>query len=134
MLTDDIKTLLSDGGITETIYRGFMPERGDDVFQILETGGLEPIRAMSGVPGNAVEEAAGFQLTRRSPSYDRARIGMNAAFKLLDGEGDKTINGVSYKWIAARQSPFALGRDESDRTLITCNFLAYKALSTSTST
>lgn len=134
-LTSDIRDLLTSGGITSpTIYRGFMPEKPDDAVQILETGGQPPVHRMSASPGNAVEEVAGFQIIRRSPSYDRARASMNAIWKLLDGEGDRTINDVRYLWIEARQSPFALGRDDTDRTLMVCNFLAFKELSTATST
>lgn len=133
-LLDDIDDLLTTGGVTTTIYRGYMPPSPDEAVQIIETGGLAPIHAMSGGPGNAVVERPTFQVIRRSPAYARARAEMNVIWKLLDGHGDVTVNGTRYQWIEARQSPFPLGQDESGRWLLACNFLAAKALSTSTST
>lgn len=134
MMLDDMADLLSTGGATGTIYRGFMPELPDDALQLLETGGLGPVHAMAGSAGMAVEEIAGLQVVRRSATYERARVAMNVVFKLLDGAGDRTVNGTRYSWIEAVQSPFALGRDEGGRSMVVCNFLVYKALSTSTST
>jgi hypothetical protein len=120
--------------VSGTIYRGFMPEKPDESWQVVETGGLGPVHAMSAVAGAAVEEVAGVQLVRRSATYQKARADMNVAWKTLDGAGDRTINGTRYLWIEATQSPFALGRDETSRPLMACNFLVCKALSTSTST
>ena len=47
MLLDDISDLLSTGGVTTTIYKGFMPEQPSDAFVLTETGGQGPIHAMS---------------------------------------------------------------------------------------
>jgi hypothetical protein len=133
VILDDLADYLSTSGVTTPIFRGFMPEKPNEAIQLLETGGQAPRRAMGPGPGNAVEEVAGLQVIRRSPVYQRARIEMNVIWKLLDGLGDYTQGTTRYRWIEARQSPFPLGRDESDRTLIACNFLVAKHLSTSTS-
>jgi hypothetical protein len=133
-LLDDLADLLSTGGVTTQIYRGFMPEKPDEAVQLVETGGIGPVHAMASAPGLAVEERASVQIVRRSATYQRARASMNVIFRLLDGAGDRTVNGTRYLWIEAIQSPFALGQDETGRTLVACNFNVCKALSTSTST
>lgn len=133
-ILDDISDLLTTGGIATTIYCGFMPEKVDEAIQIVSTGGYPPVRAMSGEPGNAKEERPTIQIIRRSMTLQRCVAEMNAIWKLLDGFGDRSINGTPYKWIEAMQSPFPLGRDATNRTEYACNFIVCKALSTSTST
>ena len=133
-LLDDLRDWLTSEGVTTQIYRGFMPELPDDALQIIETGGMPPVHAMSSAAGNAVEERPSVQLIRRSPSYERARAEMQVIFRLLDGAGDKTVNGTRYKWVSALQQPFALPRDESNRSLIAMNVAIAKAVTTATST
>jgi len=134
LLLDDLADLLSSGGVATTTYRGIMPEIPDDALQLVETGGLAAVHAMSASAGAAHEERPTVQIMRRSPVYNRARAEMNVIWKLLDGLGDRSINGTRYLWIAARQSPFGVGRDETNRYLVACNFDVCKALSTTTST
>ena len=126
MLLDDISDLLSTGSITTTIYKGYMAEQPDDAFSIIETGGMNPVHAMSTGPGNALLEVPTFQIMRRSASYATARTGLQAAFDLLDGLSERTINNTRYSFVTATQSPMALGRDESQRSLLVVNFTAYK--------
>lgn len=133
-LLDDLSDLLTTGGVATTIYKGFMPGQPDDAIQLVETGGFPAVHAMSTGPGNAVEERPTVQIIRRSLVYNRARAEMQYIWRLLDGHGDRTINGTSYRWIAALQQPFALPNDETNRTLIACNFTIAKAVSTATST
>ena len=133
-LCDDLGDYLTSGGVTTTRYTEFLPEQPDEALLLKESGGMGPVHAMASGPGQAVEEAAGLQVIRRSRTYRRARVEMGVIFRLLDGFGDRVLNGTRYSWIEAVQSPFPLGRDESDRSLVACNFLVYKALTTSTST
>jgi len=130
MLLDDIDDLLTTGGVATTIYRGFMADRPNDAVAIIETGGLPPIKGMADGPGEALFERATVQITRRSTSYDTARDSMHTIYTLLDGVTQRTINSTRYSMIAALQSPFGLGRDESGRTMLGCNFTCWKTLST----
>ena len=141
-ILDDLKDLLSSGGVTTTLYREFMPPSPDDAILLRETGGYPAHRAM---PGNAargggvgsgqiVVERVTVQITRRSPSAQRAIAEMNYIYRFLDGAGDRDINGTRYNHIMALQPPFPLPADESGRSLRVLNFLVEKALSTSTST
>ena len=134
LLHDDIADLLTSGGITTSIYRGFMPEGPDEAVQIVATPGFGPIHAFAPSAGMAVEERPTVQIIRRSASLRRAFAEMNVIWKMLDGAGDRTINGTRYAWIEALQSPFPLPRDTTDRSEVACNFLISKAVSTATST
>lgn len=131
---DDLADLLSSGGVTTTIYQGFLPEQPDDALVLIETGGMPAVHAFSPTAGNAVAERPSVQIIRRSPVYNRARAEMQYIWRMLDGFGDRSINGTRYMWIASRHMPFALPEDETRRTLIACNFDISKAVSTSTST
>lgn len=140
-LTQDISDLLTSGGVTATIYQGFMPPSPNDAVCIVETGGFPPLRAMPGSAGRGgvgagliVVERPTVQVMRRSMSPQLARVDMGYILRLLDGAGDRNINGTRYNLISAMQSPFPLPEDETGRTLIVCNFMAEKALTTATST
>lgn len=137
----DLADLISSGGVTTTIYRGFMAPSPDEALQIIETGGFPPIRAMPGSAGRGgvgagliVEERVTVQIVRRSASPQLARAAMSYIYRFLDGAGNRDINGTRYGLITAQQPPFPLPYDESGRKLMVCNFLAEKALTTATST
>ena len=130
MLLDDISDLLTTGSITATIYKGFMPEQPDEAFILSETAGRGPIHAMAGGPGQAQLEVAGLQVIRRSASYQTARDDMQNVMDLLDGLTERTINSTRYSYVEATQTPFGMMRDESQRSMVAVNFLAYKDLST----
>lgn len=134
MLVNDLSDLLTSGGIATTIYTHYLPERPDDAIAINVTGGYQPVRAFSAVAGAAVEEQPTVQIIRRSPSQARAEAEMNVIFKMLDGFGDRSINGTRYLWIEAQQTPFPLPQDLTQRNYMVCNFRVCKALSTTTST
>lgn len=131
---DDLADLLSTGGITTTIYRGFLPDLGDEAIAIVETGGYAPVSVMSATPGNAVEQRPTVQVTRRSMTPEAADAEMQVIWRLLHGAGDRSLNGTRYLWIEAQQQPFPLPRDEAGRWLSVCNFMACKAVTTATST
>jgi hypothetical protein len=130
MLLDDIDDLLSTGGVTTTIYRADMPEQPSEAFLLTETGGQGPIHAMASGPGEASMEVAGLQVIRRSPSYQTARSDMQTVMNLLDGLTERTINATRYSYVSATQSPMSLGRDKSNRSLLSVNFTIWKDLST----
>jgi hypothetical protein len=132
VLIDDLSDYLSSGGITGTIYKGFLPPTPDTAIAIYETGGVAPIRAMGNVAGRAVVERPRIQVVCRAGQYDyqAARLKAQDVFALLDGMPARTVNGVSYLDSAAVQSPFLMGRDESGRPKIACNYDVVKRLST----
>ena len=138
MLLDDISDYLTSQGGSGigTIYKGFMPDAPDEVVAIYETGGLPPERAMTSAVGQVVVERPRVQVVARAQAYDYqiARTRVHNAYVLLEGFVERAINGTTYKWAAAVQSPFPMGRDANERVMVACNFDIVKALSTSTST
>lgn len=132
MLLDDMADYLSSGGITATIYTGYLPETPDAALAVYETGGRPPDVAMGNVAGVVSMEWPSVQVVSRNVTdeYATARLLAHNVFKLLQGLPTRTINGTAYQWGMARQSPFLMGRDEAGRVLVACNFDIAKALST----
>lgn len=135
MLLDDMCDLLSSGGTTgdgTALFAGMMLDKPDAAVCVYETGGTMPYRAMRGAPGLTVAERPRIQVVARGAvlDYKTPRLKLNDIFKLLDGLGDRSINGTRYLWVAAVQSPFPMGKDENSRPLIAVNFEIVKELST----
>ncbi len=130
MILDDIADYLSSGGlgvVGTTIFKGFMPGPPvvDAVLVIYETGGQEPQRAMSAFAGETVVvERPRIQVVCRDTAndYEAASVVAARAYAMLDGMPTREINGVSYKWGAAVQPPFPMGRDKAGRVLVACNY------------
>lgn len=137
VLLDDIADMLSSGGVGTVgtdLFKGFLPETDAAVVALYETGGRGPDIAMGAGPiGSTVAmEWPRVQVVCRSGEYDyaTARSKAHDIFKLLHGLPARLINGTSYQWASAVQSPFLMGRDDSNRVLIACNYDVAKALST----
>lgn len=136
MLLDDIGDYLSSQGIGTVgtdIFKGFLPEATTAAVALYETGGRGPDVAMGAGPiGSTVAmEWPRVQVVCRADEYDyaTARSKAHDIFKLLHGMPARVINSTSYQWAAAVQSPYLMGRDESNRVLISCNYDVAKALS-----
>ena len=140
MLLDDITDYLSSSGVGtvgDTIFKGLLPSNAPEVCVIVyETGGVQPIRAMSSAVGSVVVERPRIQVVCRAGEYDYAiaRSKAQQIYALLEGFSERTINNVTYKYIAAVQSPFLMSRDKDRRPAVVCNYDVMKTLSTSTST
>lgn len=137
MLLDDIADYISSGGVGTVgstaswgIFKGIRPDFPDKCVAVYEYGGAFSLHAMSSGPGRAVAERPRVQVVIRTNNYSTGRTKANEVFRLLDGLRERAINGVTYKWAAAIQSPFLLGRDENDRALIAANYEVWKAIST----
>ena len=118
MLVDDIADLLSTGGlgtVGTNIWKGANFGSADPSIAVLVTGGIASIHTMLSGPGGAAVEQPRVQIVVRSASEETAMRKAQAAFKLLDGLRERTINGVRYMWAAAVQPPFSLERDENNR-------------------
>jgi hypothetical protein len=134
MILDDITDYLSSGGVGTVgtnLFKGFLPESPDAATVVYETGGSAPVHAMNPLAGQAVVELPSVQVVCRDVAYEyaTARATAHSVFKLLSGLPTRSINGTAYKWGAARQSPFLMGRDEAGRVLIACNYDIVKEVS-----
>jgi hypothetical protein len=135
VLLDDIASYLATNGagtVGTSLFKGYAPESPDACVSVYETQGLAPVRGMSPTAGAMLCERPSLQVVVRAGQYDysAARLAANDIFRLLDGLGDVDINGVRYLWVAAKQSPFLMGRDESGRVRVVCNYYVVKQLST----
>lgn len=150
MLADDIASYLETQGIgtvSSTIFAGTLPVTAASTADgspnygigVKETGGLYSEHTMTAGPvgiGAPVArlERPRFQVMTRATSYALARAKIQDAFNVLDGAQDLTLNGVTYYWISAVQSPIDLGPNANLQAEWTCNFDVMKAVSTSSST
>lgn len=134
MLLDDIADYLSTSGLgtvgTNIFKGGFPPDAPDASVCVYETGGFGTVHAMHSQPGNAVVERPRIQVVARAAEYDyaTARSTSQAAFLLLDGLRNRTINGKRYLWITSLHSPFSIGADDNRRVRIGMNYDVMKDL------
>jgi len=68
----------------------------------------------------------GAQILTRAATYAAARARAKAIFLALDGTWNKTLSGVFYQQITARQEPTDLGIDEAGRVVVVFNIDAMK--------
>lgn len=124
MLLDDVADILSTGGLGTVgtdIWKGANFGVADPSIAVLQVGGVASIHSMQSGPGMAVVEQPRVQIVVRSLSEETALRKAQAAFKLLDGFRERTVNGVRYLWASAVQPPFSLERDENNRAHVTFN-------------
>jgi hypothetical protein len=126
----------SQAGLTQgtNLFLGFMPPAPDAASCIYETGGRSPIKAMTNTPGRAHVEQPSVQIVTRGAvlGYEDARATAQALFLIFDGFPTRQINGRTYFWGSARQSPFLMAVEEDGRPLIAFNVDLACAMSTST--
>ena len=137
MLVDDLGDYLSSqAGLTlgTDLFLGQMPDTPDSATCVYESGGLSPIKAMGNVAGAAKVERPRVHIVRRGAQcgYEDARATAHAVFMKMDGFPTRSINGISYFWGSALQSPFLRGVDEQGRPEIACNYQLERQMSSST--
>jgi hypothetical protein len=130
-LNDMADYLTSAGAFVQAtdLFVGSIPPAPDTAVTLYETGGQAPVHAFNASPGQAKVEQPRMQVVSRAASYATARANAQKAFLLLDGLPTRTINGVSYFWGAAVQSPFLMGRDEQNRPMVAFNVDVFKTMS-----
>lgn len=136
LFLDDLKDLLSTGGITSQVWLGPGPWEGvDEAVMLIETGGRPSDYSMSSGPGTGIAcEWPRVQVLCRDTTYQGARQLAENVRRVFDHLPRRLVNGTEYKWGAALQPPFYLGDDDNNRRYIACNYEFGKAASTSTST
>lgn len=128
-LTKDVKDILIATGITDPIFRSYLPD-GDDVpdevIVLYEYAGLPPNSMDSRFAGYSL------QVVTRSRSFDEGVERANAISNILKDIGNiqigrepVTVNHTLYFRFAALQTPFKLKEDEQRRIYFTQNFRVY---------
>lgn len=135
MLLDEIGYYLEAQGIgvvktsvntpTWPIYKGTFGTNPDipNAIALAEGPSDPPVDEMGATVGAVPIENASLVVQVRSLSYATARLKANDAWtKLHKLAGSVGSPAVRYLLIQARQAPFPIGRDDSDRWIIGCNF------------
>ena len=128
-LTQDVKSILQDAGVTDPIYRSFLPdgpEIPDDVVTLYEYAGL-PIDGMDSRFGGY-----SLQVVTRSRTFDGGLERANRISGVLKDIGNSqignepvTANNTVYIRFTALQAPFKLKEDEQGRIYFAQNFRVY---------
>jgi len=123
LLLDDIAGYLASHGITG-VYKGFMPDKPDDVMALFEYAG-SPTELTMG-EGDPVVERPGLQVRVRSRSYPAGRAKIQEVVDILHGVAGVVLGGTRYLLIRANQSPASLGLDQNNRSEFVVNFEVIK--------
>jgi len=121
------QTTLTVGNTTGTLQKAVMlDEYSNTVAVLYETGGLGSVHSFStSNPVAVVYDQPSFQLIARSTSYITASSAARLVHDTLDGLGKTALSTASkYLSVDAQQRPFPIGRDDSERHLISVNFQA----------
>ena len=125
MIDTDIATYLSTSTSTWTlgtnIFAGNMPYTPNTCCSVTQTQGLPPQKTTD-------MEFPGFQVKVRAAAYTTAQSLINDIFDALHRLTNTTMSGRVYYWIEAQGGPSYLGRDQANRALFSCNFIANKII------
>jgi hypothetical protein len=125
-LLADMRTRLTDAGITTPIALGRTPDQPDALIAILESV-AERSRDFT-ADGLPVLERRGLQLRARAgkdAGIAAAEAIAWAAYRALSGRHAEVATGSDYQpydWIIARHAPAHIGFDDNDRPIVVCNF------------
>lgn len=121
----DIKDRLVAQGIGvygTTIFLGFMPDSPDKCICISDGPPLSPEL-------NYEWERPGLQILCRNKIglYEECEAYARSIYDILHGQNNLTINSTVYKLIKATQTPFYVGKDDSNRPVFSMNFEIQRA-------
>lgn len=116
MMLEEVKAFLNVN--TVAVVLATMPDEPDDRVCLYEYGGPAPEFSHNGQSWENLR----LQVVSRSKDYLNARTKAQQVYDLLNGQANLDIGGAQYLWIAALQSPFALGQDENNRHRVVINF------------
>jgi hypothetical protein len=116
-----LKNYIISQGTTETIYTGFLPPSPDTAIVLYETAGYAP-------DAKHQYNSLGIQVKTRAKDYMTAR---GVSYRIFDtlqsfssaSTGITISGGIFITDIQAIQDPYALGRDDFDRSQFVQNFL-----------
>lgn len=126
MILDDISLLLSGGGVTATIYKGFLPDTPDSAVALYETPGEVPDQ--SGTPYDYLT----FQVRcRGNPGdYVSVRVLMDQCYRILHNSVPTDYSsppaGKYIYCFAVQSGPTPMGRDANGRPELVWNFKAMR--------
>lgn len=104
----------SIGIIGTDLFRGFLPDEPNDAMMVISTGGEKPSTYLP-IRNRSV------QVTVRGASYEWAENKINEIYIALHKLTQ--IGTLDVMQVSALQEPTNIGKDDSKRTIFTCNFI-----------
>lgn len=129
----DIATYLDTNGhgtVGSTLWVNKLPDRtglSDNLIAVFDTAGFPPTNLMGNA--NIAFEHPGIQIRVRNQSAQTSQSKCYAIYLLLNGRSSFT-GFTDYLMMAARQFPFLMQVDDSDREHWICNFALTRRPST----
>jgi hypothetical protein len=124
-LTEDMTVYLAQKGLGTkgtNLFEGEFPATGaDDAMYVREYGGPPPGHSKSGTH----ERRPRFSLVARSKSARAARMRVEDGVRHLSAISG-LVNGTVYAGVRALREPAPIGRDDSGRERVICDFEAIK--------
>jgi hypothetical protein len=137
MLLDELGTYLQAQGIGTlgtTLFLGGLPQDSPNIavqdacVALIEIPGLPPSHVHTQQQAS-YEQPVVQIICRGAPyGYPAARTRAQQAWKALDGLSNVVLQGETYLWVLAMQSPFLLRVDEMARPILVFNIRCAKGL------
>jgi hypothetical protein len=108
------------------LFLGRLPESPDTCVALIQTSGTAPIDTFG--TSSPPLESQGLQTIVRAESYATAEALAVDVMKSLSSIENQTLTSTLYLKVEAQQSPFSLDRDDQERQVMSCNYMAIKNL------
>lgn len=103
----------------ETLFWSTLPDEPAACVAVYETGGEPPDTSKAGIEARNPR----LQVLCRAEDYEAAMAKAEAAYAALVAvRGEIVGSGAVYHSIRPLQEPFAIGKDDAGRSLISCNY------------
>jgi hypothetical protein len=111
------------------LFLSVLPEQPANVVALYENSGPGPVFTMGSNHLPRIDRPE-LQFIVRNESYSTGRALSEVLYRLLTQITNQTIGGVLYQRIEAISNPGLIQRDETRRSVFSCNFYVMKGLST----
>lgn len=117
---------LGHGTLGVNLFIDVLPEAPDDVIVVTSSGGFAPsfVQDKRGIN----TEMPTFQVATRSRSVPSAKAKSHAIYLDLQKLDNVIVDGVFFQRLSPMQPPFAIERDDNNRWIWGCNYVAEKEL------
>jgi|OpeIllAssembly_1097287.scaffolds.fasta_scaffold545144_2 hypothetical protein len=115
---------IGHGTLGVNMFIDNLPETPDDVVLVTTSGGFAP-EFVHNKPGVNTEMPT-FQIATRSRSIPSAKSKSHAIYNDLQLIGNMMVDGIFFQRLTPMQTPFSIERDDKDRWIWGCNYVAEK--------
>lgn len=115
----DITTYLQTAGIgtiATNLFTGYMPDAGDTIVAVIDTGGPQPDKELP-------TKHPTFQVYVRAPSYETGKTKIEAIRSALHQVKNTTIGSTYFYYILAQSEGGHIGRNDRGLDEFSINFI-----------